>query len=360
MMKRLIRPILAAALLAVLISCSSDKAREKANKYFEELAEAYDKADLKNYSDVQEEYLSFFKDMSSAEQKKALYDAFQAFADNWMAKNPNKSFKNYFDKMVGYEINHYETSARMLIHLYEGAEQVAHTKADFENGQMAYKSLDGISYAMKRGTSETVRQLFGDWDAKREEKEAAFATKRLIDANGVGPVKIGASIAALPASAEGVYDFFILDKSVEEEDGDVWEVTTYKFYYLGELALVVYPSYDDPDKVRCIDVESSRFHTQSGISTISRCGEVLEAGGQGFYFVQGFLPYCGMIYQGLIMEDPELSFYFNSKLRRAGDEPALWLDQDDIKPLGFFSKIVIPAPDQVENIRNMIDNWESF
>jgi len=359
-MKLLKTLISAMLMLAAVLSCGSpaEKARDEAEDYFEDLAEAYAENDPEDYSEVQNEYLSFFKEMTGAEARKGLYDAYRQFADQWTAQNPGKRFKEYFSELVSCVINNYETSAYMLVNLYDGAEQVAHTKADFENGQVAYKSLDDIRYAMQWGYGETIRKIFEDWSDAREAKEAASADQRLIDAQGAGPVKIGASISSLPASVEDVYDFYICEKALMEEDGDAWEETTYKFYYLTELVLVAYPSYDDPDKVMRIEVESPRFHTKSGITTVSRCGEALDAGGRGFYFVQYFRPYSGIICDGVILENPDQSYYFDSKLRRLGEEPALWLEPDDLKPLGFFSRIVVPAPGQIDEIRNLIDNWE--
>lgn len=357
-MKRILLLVIAALTAVLVLSCGSgkDKSKGQALSYFQELSTLYDQGDLSAYSNKKTEFGDFLRGLD-AEGDAALYEAFWTYREDWSG---NGRFEDYLYKMLWYETNTSETVALLITHLYAGAESQAHLQGDAEKEHPAAEDLLTIRGLQNSSlpSGSGYWEIINPWKKQLEAKEQEYEAKRLITPEGVGPVRIGASISALPAAEEGVYDYIVKQVETVEEEGDSWEETVYNAYYLGQVAFVIYPEYENEDAVRTILVKSFDFHTESGVTPASWPQDIFRAGGIGFYLCSGFMPYYGAICDGLIITGLDLSYNGESKVERYDGDAALWLDEDYFSSSLASLSIWVPAKGQIEEIRNTINDWD--
>lgn len=355
-MKKIFLFLLAAG-MAVSCGSGSTKVKDQTLSYFKELASLYEKDDISAYSSKKVEFGEFLSKLDPSDDA-AVYEAYNAYRDSWTGEG---RFDVYMRKVLWYETNTSETVARLVTHLYAAAEVQAHQKEDAERAHPASADLSEIRGLLD---SHHPRQNRGYWDivepweAELEAREEQYEARRVVTGQGVGPVHIGGSIAALPASEEGIYDY--LRKSVisDEAEGDVWEETIYEAVYLGDVVFVIYAEFDDPDIIRTICVRSLNFHTPSGLDGMSRSSALFRAGAKGYYTCLDFIPMSGIICDGVIFRGASLSYSAEQRISRIGDETAMWLGPDDFSGRLDLQEIWVPAVGEIDNIGSLIDNWE--
>lgn len=354
-MKRILLPIIAALTAALVLSCGSGK--DQALSYFQELASLYDQGDISAYSNKKTEFGDFLRGLD-AEGDAALYEAFCTFRDGWSGKG---RFNDYLYKMLWYETNTAETVALLVTHLYAAAEPQAHLRGDAEKEHPAAEDLRTIRGLQNSSlpSGSGYWEIIDPWKKQLEAQEQKFEAKRLITREGIGPVLIGASISALPAAEEGLYDYIVKQVETFEDAGDSWEETVYNAFYLGQVAFVIYPEYENEDAVRTILVKSFDFHTESGVTPASWPKDIFRAGGIGFYICDGYnRPYFGATCDGLIIMGLGLSYNGERRVERHEGEVALWLDEDSFSSSLTTLSIWVPAKGQMEDIWNTINDWD--
>lgn len=94
---------------------------------------------------------------------------------------------------------------------------------------------------------------------------------------GVGPVRLDAKVAQLPASHERLYDAFKLETISEEDMGDVYTYEQVTFTLGDEIVMTARLS---EGMIVHISVESSNIATPNGIAPGTNLREVLAAGGK--------------------------------------------------------------------------------
>jgi len=365
-MKRILLLLVAVGAMCLAFSCGSGSGKSSSVKdrtltYFKALADLYEKNEISAYSDKKVEFADFLDTLGDADGT-AVYEAFKTYRDSWTGQG---SFNDYFSRVLWYEINTAETVAKLVPHLYAGAEPEAHMKGDADKEHPASEDLSYFLGLVNHGVSrsnEWYWDIVDPWMESISDREADYEIKRLVTAQGIGPVRIGGTISGLPSAEEGLYDY--LDKQVEEfgdEGGDSWEETVYKAMYLGQEVFLIYPDYENEDIIRTICVTSCDYHTASGQTNLSWPSSLFRAGAKGFYTSRGYTPYYGVICDGLIFQNLDLSYSAERRIgavESLGEEAAMWLGED-----GFFNglrvlKMWVPAPGQIEDLTSLIDNWE--
>ena len=164
---------------------------------------------------------------------------------------------------------------------------------------------------------------------------AAWAENTPITNDGIGKVKIGATISKLPDSVDGVYDRIEFSS---EEDYDEGGEYTYEVYhaFLGEV--VVFDIFPEGDKVGSITVLSPNLKTKKGLSVSSTPTELFEAGGKAISFNDGSV---AIVCDGALFFDMPLSDegYKKAEQSYLGYEVAF--DASDFKDSGHPGRIVL-------------------
>jgi len=91
---------------------------------------------------------------------------------------------------------------------------------------------------------------------------------------GVGPVKLGASIEELPASCSGLYDSFVVEEIEDDYEGNY---TVLRFKLDGEDAFIAYP---DGASIYSIQINSPKIASAEGFAPGTPVAKLFEAGGK--------------------------------------------------------------------------------
>ena len=162
----------------------------------------------------------------------------------------------------------------------------------------------------------------------------AAAGDSALEANGFGPVRIGADIKKLPASSAGLYDKIVSEK-VEEFD---YEGVEYHLMLNGEkIATLI----EDGGKIHAIEVFSDKVRTADGFGLNKTAAEILAAGGTAYCDNYGFE---GLLFRGMLFSYIDLSPSGEKKAETAYLEGTdQTFGEDDFKSGARPGKITLTA-----------------
>lgn len=135
----------------------------------------------------------------------------------------------------------------------------------------------------------------------------AASVNNALEANGFGPVRIGADIKILPKSSDGLYDKIVSEKD-EEFD---YEGVEYHLMLKGEkIATLI----EDGGKIHAIEIYSDKVRTADGVGLQKTAVEILAAGGTAYCDNYGFE---GLLFRGMLFSYIDLTLSGQKKAETA-------------------------------------------
>ncbi|MBQ9583674.1 MAG: hypothetical protein IJR25_05055 [Bacteroidales bacterium] len=165
---------------------------------------------------------------------------------------------------------------------------------------------------------------------------AMRAANTHITNEGIGKVKIGATISKLPDSINGVYDR--IEFATEEGFDEGAYEYTYDVYHAYLKDAVVFDIFPAGGKVNSITVYSDKLKTKNGLSLSSTPRELFAAGGKAISFNDGTV---AIVCDGAIFFDMPLSEAGINKAEQAYFGYEVAFDASDFEESGHSRRVVL-------------------
>ena len=160
----------------------------------------------------------------------------------------------------------------------------------------------------------------------------------LITKDGVGPVKLGAAVASLPNSVDGLYDK--LEKTSREEffeGGDSDVITVYVAKLKGKAVFEIIP---DEGNVDCVNILSPELKTTHGMGLSSTPRELFSAGGHVLESNEGV---AGVLCDGVLFVKIPMTKTGQKKAEQSYLGETVSFNTSDFTADGHAAKIVIAS-----------------